>query len=207
MVLVKDRALSDDVAFRFCDCSWSEWPLSPEKFARWVVGRGRPGPLRNLFMDYETIGEHHSAETGIFEFFEEWPDRVLAEGETCFRTCGEAMESAGPGKELSVPEPISWADTEQDLSAWRGNAMQENALQELYSLGKAVRGSGCAELLGDWRRLQNSDHFYYMSTKDFADGAVHRYFNPHESPYDAYIGFMNVLDAMRARLGLPGTNG
>jgi alpha-amylase len=103
--------------------------------------------------------------------------------------------------EYDVPHLISWADTERDLSAWLGNAMQSNAISEAFALENPIKAKGDPDLLRDWRRLTTSDHFYYMCTKYFADGDVHKYFSPYDSPYDSYINFMNVLDNLRARAG------
>jgi alpha-amylase len=165
------------------------------------------GYVVNLFMDYETFGEHQWAETGIFDFMRELPGAVFALPENDFKTpseCAAAFPSAG---EYDVPHMISWADVERDLSAWLGNAMQSNALHELYRLEPLVKESGDEDLLDDWRKLQSSDHFYYMSTKHAADAAVHTYFNPYDTPYDAFINFMNVLDNLRGRLGLSASGG
>jgi alpha-amylase len=215
-ILLKNYRLSDDIAFRFSNRGWSEWPLSAEKFAGWVNQINGDGFLCNLFMDYETLGEHQWADTGIFQFLEALPAKVfdVSPGQNHFNTPSEALAQFEPVGEYDVPQFISWADTERDLTAWRGNAMQTNALEETYRLEKAVKqrmaaaqASGDAErikdaayLLEDWRKLTTSDHFYYMCTKYFADGDVHKYFNPYDSPYDSYINFMNVLDNVRTRL-------
>ncbi|MBS0190604.1 MAG: glycoside hydrolase family 57 protein [Phycisphaerales bacterium] len=209
-LLLKNYRLSDDIAFRFSNRGWAEWPLTPEKFAAWV---GRTGGLCNLFMDYETFGEHQWADTGIFRFLELLPQQVL-DGKNTFLTASQALVSRAPSDELDVPEYTSWADTERDLSAWRGNAMQSGAMDETFALGVKIREKAAKlqgaenkrrweaaqRLLDDWRRLTTSDHFYYMCTKYFADGDVHKYFNPYDSPYDSYINFMNVLDNVRTRL-------
>ena len=197
-MLLKNYRLSDDIAFRFSNRGWVEWPLTAEKFARWVNQVNGNGYLVNLFMDYETLGEHQWEDTGIFEFFRRLPDEVFSHGDD-FVTPSEAIDRYPVTGELDVPNLMSWADTERDLSAWLGNAMQSNALHELYRVEPLVKAQRDAELLLDWRRLQTSDHFYYMCTKYFADGDVHKYFNPYESPYDSYINFMNVLDNIRAR--------
>jgi alpha-amylase len=197
-LLLKNYRLSDDVAFRFSNRGWKEWPLTAEKFANWVHQINGDGYMCNLFMDYETFGEHQWADTGIFEFLGALPDKVLERGDD-FKTpsqCIDAYQSVG---EYDVPHMISWADTERDLSAWLGNAMQSNALHELYKLEPIIKASKDAHVISDWRKLTTSDHFYYMCTKYFADGDVHKYFNPYESPYDSYINFMNVLDNIRVR--------
>ena len=199
-LLLKNYRLSDDIAFRFSDRHWAEWPLTAEKFADWVHQVNGNGYTVNLFMDYETFGEHQWADTGIFTFLKHLPEKIFDHPDDDFKTPSEVVEAYQPSGQLDVPYMISWADTERDLSAWLGNAMQSNALYELYRLEQQVKDSKDDDVLRDWRKLQISDHFYYMCTKYFADGDVHKYFNPYESPYDSYINFMNVLDNLRARL-------
>ena len=201
-LLLKNYRLSDDIAFRFGDRSWSSWPLTADRFARWVNQVNGNGFTVNLFMDYETFGEHQWADTGIFEFLTHLPGEVLADADNDFRTPSEVVRNYAAVGEYDVPHLTSWADTERDLSAWLGNAMQADAVSATYRLEEAVKSRGDEALLRDWRRLTTSDHVYYMSTKYFADGDVHTYFSPYESPYDSYINFMNVLDNLRSRLGL-----
>jgi alpha-amylase len=199
-LLLKNYRLADDIAFRFGNRDWSEWPLTADKFARWIHNINGNGYVVNLFMDYETFGEHQWEDTGIFEFLRHLPAEVFKWPDDDFKTpsqCAAAYEASG---EYDVPHVISWADTERDLSAWLGNAMQSNALHELYRLEPLVKEYGDPAVLEDWRKLQASDHFYYMCTKYFADGDVHKYFNPYDSPYDSFINFMNVLDNLRSRL-------
>lgn len=199
-VLLKNYRLSDDIAFRFSNREWEQWPLTAEKFARWVSQINGHGLVCNLFMDYETFGEHQWASTGIFDFMRSLPAEVMRHGDNNFLTPSQVVDAHEPHGEIDVPHMISWADQERDLSAWLGNAMQSNALHELYKLEGALKEKGDAGLLDDWRRLTTSDHFYYMSTKYWADGDVHKYFSPYESPYDSYINFMNVLDNIQTRL-------
>jgi len=199
-LLLKHYRLSDDIAFRFSDRSWPEWPLRAERFAEWVDQVNGNGYVVNLFMDYETFGEHQWAESGIFDFMYHLPEHIQKGGKNDFKTLSEAIATYPPVGELDIPHMISWADVERDLSAWLGNAMQAGALHELYRLEAAVKAAGDPGLLHDWRCLQTSDHFYYMCTKWFSDGDVHKYFNPYESPYDSYINFMNVLDNLRSRV-------
>ncbi len=199
-LLLKNYRLSDDIAFRFSNHSWEEWPLSATKFAKWVNDVNGNGYVVNLFMDYETFGEHQWADTGIFDFMWHLPEEVLKYPDNDFQTPGGALHKYDAVGEIDVAHMISWADTERDLSAWLGNAMQSNALHEVYRLEDPVKASGDVGIISDWRKLQTSDHFYYMCTKWFADGDVHKYFNPYESPYDSYINFMNVLDNLRLRL-------
>jgi len=198
-LLLKNYALSDDIAFRFSNRNWSQWPLTADKFANWIHDANGNGQVINLFMDYETFGEHQCADTGIFEFLSHLPGSVLRHPDNSFKTPSEVIHAYEAMDTIDVPHLISWADTERDLSAWLGNAMQSNAIHELYRLERAVRASRDPDILSDWRKLQVSDHFYYMCTKYFADGDVHKYFNPYDSPYDSYINFMNVLDNLRGR--------
>lgn len=203
-VLLKHYRLSDDIAFRFADRSWTHWPLTAEKFTQWVddiaeQDDANASPMCNIFMDMEAIGEHQPSETGIFQFLAALPEKLIAAGHR-FCTMDQLIDQADDSDEFDAPNMISWADTERDLSAWLGNAMQANALHELFKMEREVKTRGDEELLRDWRLLSASDHFYYMCTKYFADGEVHKYFNPYESPYDSYINFMNVLDHMRTRM-------
>jgi alpha-amylase len=198
-MLLKNYSLSDDIAFRFSNRQWAQWPLTAEKFSHWVNAVNGCGQTVNLFMDYETLGEHQWEDTGIFDFMKHLPGEILKHPDNNFKTPSEVVASYEPLGVVDVPHVISWADTERDLSAWLGNPMQSNALHELYRLEKRVKRAGDERVLDDWRRLQTSDHFYYMCTKYFADGDVHKYFNPYDSPYDSYINFMNVLDHLQGR--------
>jgi alpha-amylase len=200
-LLLKNYRLSDDIAFRFSNRAWEQWPLHADKFAQWVTQINGHGFLCNLFMDYETFGEHQYAETGIFDFMRHLPGEIMkASRENNFLTPSQIIDAQEPAGEIDVPHMISWADAERDLSAWLGNAMQSNALHELYKLETALKEKGDEQLLSDWRRITTSDHFYYMCTKHWSDGDVHKYFSPYESPYDSYINFMNVLDNIQTRL-------
>jgi alpha-amylase len=198
-LLLKNYRLSDDIAFRFSNRSWNQWPLKAEKFASWVNAVNGNGYTVNLFMDYETFGEHQWEDTGIFNFMRHLPDEILKHPHNDFKTPSEVVASYEPVGVFDVPYTISWADIERDLSAWLGNNMQQNALRELYKLESTVKSTNDKEIISDWRKLQISDHFYYMCTKWFSDGDVHKYFNPFDSPYEAYINFMNVLDNLNSR--------
>jgi alpha-amylase len=200
-VLLKNYRLSDDIAFRFSNREWAEYPLTAEKFSRWIHRIHKSAHAVNLFMDYETFGEHHWAETGIFDFLKLIPEGILSNPGFRFQTPAEAAAEYTPSGTLTVPEFMSWADTERDLSAWLGNQMQQDAAQALYALESRIKASHDPELLHNWRLLQTSDHFYYMCTKWFEDGNVHKYFNPYPSPYDAYINFMNILSDLTERIG------
>ncbi len=202
-VLLKNYRLSDDVAFRFSDKGWKEHPLTVEKYVRWVNAVNGNGNVVNLFMDYETFGEHQWADTGIFQFMKALPGELLRHPDNDFKTPGEVADSYQPVGVLDMHSFVSWADLERDLSAWLGNSMQRAAIEELYALRDHVFASGDEELIADWRRLTTSDHFYYMCTKWFSDGDVHKYFNPYETPYDGYIAFMNVLNDVALRVGAP----
>jgi alpha-amylase len=198
-LLLKNYSLSDDIAFRFGNRQWNEHPLMADKFAAWVNRINGNGQTVNLFMDYETFGEHQWQDTGIFDFMAHLPEEVLKYPDNDFKTPSEVADAYEAMDVVDVPHIISWADMERDLSAWLGNAMQSNALHEVYRLEKQVRQTRDQRILEDWRKLQTSDHFYYMCTKYFADGDVHKYFNPYDSPYDSYINFMNVLGNLKSR--------
>jgi alpha-amylase len=198
-LLLKNYSLSDDIAFRFSNRAWSQWPLTAEKFADWISNVNGCGNVVNLFMDYETLGEHQWEDTGIFDFMRHLPHEILKHPDNNFKTPSEVAQCYQPADTVDVPHIISWADTERDLSAWLGNAMQSNAIHELYRIEKNIKRTGNEKIISDWRNLQISDHFYYMCTKYFSDGDVHKYFNPYDSPYDSYINFMNVLDNLQRR--------
>jgi alpha-amylase len=199
-LLTRDYELSDEIAFRFSDKNSPNFRLTPESFAELIAQRG--GDVCNLFMDFEAIGEHQGAETGIFEFFERLPEAAM-DRDLRFMTVGEAMTTHEPAAALSVDRQTSWADAERNLSAWMSNTMQTGALNELFRIEATVKASGDPRLIEQWRRLTTSDHFYYMSVKLKSDGEVHQYFSPYDSPYDGYINFMNVLDHLRERLTGP----
>lgn len=199
-LLLKNYRLSDDVAFRFSNRHWQEWPLTAPKFVNWLQDSGQ-GTNFNLFMDYETFGEHQWSDSGIFDFLEHLPGEWLSKGDTDFKTVSEIADAHEATDSIDMPHIVTWADTERDLTAWTGNAMQTEALQAIYQLTDKVLASGDERLIEDWRRLQTSDHFYYMCTKWFNDGDVHAYFSPYENPYEAYIAFMNSWHDMRLRAG------
>jgi alpha-amylase len=198
-LLVKNYKLSDDIAFRFSERSWKEHPLTAEKFAHWVSEHNGSGEVINLFMDYETFGEHQWADTGIFEFLRHLPAELAKKRDIDFVTPSVAAERYQPVGELDAPHFVSWADTERDLSAWLSNDMQREAMEKLYALEAEIKNINDERLLEDWRRLQTSDHFYYMCTKWWNDGDVHKYFNPYDSPYDAFIAFINALNDVKLR--------
>lgn len=197
-LLLKNFRLSDDIAFRFSDRSWDQWPLTADKYASWL--NSADGEIVNLFMDYETFGEHQSADTGIFEFIASLPEQVFASTDFEFLTPKEAAAKHQPIAPLHVPYPISWADEERDLTAWLGNELQNEAFEELYNTRTRVNALKNEALLHDFDCLQASDHFYYMSTKLFSDGVVHQYFTPYDTPYEAFINYMNVLSDFIVRV-------
>lgn len=192
-VLLKNFLLSDDIAFRFSNKTWPDYPLTTDKFVKWINAIPKEEQVLNLFMDYETFGEHQWAETGIFEFMRHLPAAVLDQSSFTFSTPSEVAASAPGVSKIHVPIPISWADEERDLTAWLGNDMQDEAFDRLYEMEKLVREIDDPEIQRDWGYLQTSDHFYYMCTKFFSDGSVHEYFSPYDTPYDAFINFMNAL--------------
>ncbi len=198
-LLLKNYRLSDDIAFRFPDRGWKEWPLTAEKYLKWMEDAFIDCPLVNLFMDYETFGENIWADTGIFSFFEKFVELWLGGYENRFVTVSEALEENKPVAPLSMPDTVSWADTERDLTAWLGNKMQQEAMRTAYELKDSVLQTADQQLIEDWRRLQTSDHPYYMCTKWFSDGDVHAYFSPYDSPYDAFLYYMNALRDLRYR--------
>ena len=197
-LLLRNSGLSDDIAFRFSNKGWENWPLTTDKFVSWL--KSGDGEIVNLFMDYETFGEHQAASTGIFDFMKYLPAAVLADGEFEFVTPARAARKHKPVAPLCIPDAISWADEERDTSAWLGNELQNEAFNKLYSLSEKLAILNDAELWSDFGHLQESDHFYYMCTKYFSDGAVHKYFNPYDTPFEAFINYMNVLSDFMLRI-------
>lgn len=197
-LLLRNSGLSDDIAFRFSNKGWENWPLTTDKFVSWL--KSGDGEIVNLFMDYETFGEHQAASTGIFDFMKYLAAAVLADGEFEFVTPARAARKHKPVAPLCIPDAISWADEERDTSAWLGNELQNEAFNKLYSLSEKLAILNDAELWSDFGHLQESDHFYYMCTKFFSDGAVHKYFNPYDTPFEAFINYMNVLSDFMLRV-------
>ncbi len=189
-VLLRNYKLSDDIAFRFSSSESEDQPLTAKKYMDWI-GQEQ-GDVVNLFMDYETFGEHNKAETGIFTFFREFVE-LAVEGGTNFSTPQDIAEEFQSVAVLHVPHAMSWADEERDLSAWLGNELQDEAFDKLYALRDKIEKANDKNLSYVFGALQASDHFYYMCTKWFSDGDVHSYFNPYDSPYDAFMNYMNVI--------------
>ena len=198
-ILLRNYTLSDDVGFRFSAKFWKDYPLTAEKYAYWMAQN--EGDLINLFMDYETFGEHHWETTGIFDFLNNLPNEVFKHKHLDFVTVSEAVARYEPVGEIDVPWAISWADEDRDVSTWLGNDMQKACFNELKNLGKKLKEKDDKEMLNTWRRLQTSDHLYYVSTKGMEDGAVHAYFSPYDGPYDGFINYMNILQDLKQRLG------
>ncbi len=200
-LLLKNYSLSDDIAFRFSNRDWPEWPLTAEKFARWVSHVNGNGNVVNLFMDYETFGEHQWEDTGIFQFLRAFPDEVIKRKLT-FNTPSEVVDMYKPVAEIDVGDfsTVSWADMERDTSAWLGNDMQRRCFEEAKQLGPYVKKTGDRELLRIWKHLLTSDHYYYMCTKWLEDGDVHSYFSIHSSPFDAAVNFMAVIMDFKAQV-------
>ncbi|MFH1444312.1 MAG: glycoside hydrolase family 57 protein [Candidatus Peregrinibacteria bacterium] len=198
-LLLKNFRLSDDVAFRFSDKSWVGFPLKAETFTNWLLGGG--GHSVNLFMDYETFGEHQWEDTGIFEFLRTLPGIWQEHGVKC-ATPSQVIDAWEQNEKpvYDAHSLISWADTERDLSAWQGNQIQVAAMQALYALGPLVKATGNPDLIRTWRKLQTSDHFYYMCTKYWNDGDVHKYFSPYDSPYEAYRRFSHAICDLKSRV-------
>ena len=190
-VLLRNYKLSDDIAFRFSNQGWDQYPLTADKFAQWISDEN--GEVINLFMDYETFGEHQKATTGIFDFVKALPKAILKQKDVCFATVSEAAKAYQPVGVLHCPHVMSWADEERDVTAWLGNELQNEAFSKLYALKDKVKALKNADFEYVWNFMQTSDHFYYMATKWLSDGDVHAYFNPYGSSYEAFINYMNVL--------------
>ena len=202
-LLLKNYKLSDDIAFRFGDHDWEQWPLTADKFTKWLNDTP-DAQVFNLFMDYETFGEHQWQESGIFNFLDDLPEKWLKNDNNTLMTVSEAIDNFEPVDYVDAPETVTWADTERDLSAWLGNPMQQQAIVALYELESKILSTDDLGLIEDWRLLQTSDHFYYMCTKWFNDGDIHAYFSPYDTPYEAVINYMNVWHDLQFRLGEKG---
>ena len=199
-LLLRNYNLSDDIAFRFSNKGWEMWPLTADKYVNWLKESAKDDEIINLFMDYETFGEHQSAESGIFDFMKALPGAVLADGTFSFVTPTEATKKHKAIGDLDVEDPISWADEERDVTAWLGNELQQEAFNKVYAMTEKLSIVNDPDLWEDFGHLQESDHFYYMCTKFFSDGEVHKYFNPYDTPYEAFINYMNVISDFQIRL-------
>jgi alpha-amylase len=199
-LLLRNFRISDDISFRFSNVGWSEYPLTADKFAGWLNKLDKKEETVNLFIDYETFGEHQWLESGIFDFLKALPKSIYKNTNFTFHTPSEIAEQLLPISTISVPHSISWSDEERDITVWLGNELQIDAFNRLYSLTDKVNRCNDEKIKKDWKYLQSSDHFYYMSTKFFTAGATQAYFNPYETPYDAYINYMNVLSDFSIRV-------
>lgn len=198
-LLLKNYRLSDDLAFRFGDKKWAGWPLTPAKYAEWIMQSDASSKIVNLFMDFETFGEHQWADTGIFDFFKQFVEHWSRHyGD--FATVSDTIARYDPVDTVSMTETVTWADNERDLSAWSGNALQRESLRYAYALEDEILQTGDTTLVDDWRKLLTSDHAYYMATKWHADGDIHAYFSPYDSPYDAFLSYMNTIRDLRWRV-------
>ncbi|MBO7132037.1 alpha-amylase, partial [Candidatus Saccharibacteria bacterium] len=199
-LLLKNYRLSDDIAFRFSNRGWGEWPLTVKKYQNWIDNDCLRGNLINLFMDFETFGEHQWADTGIFRFMDEFITSWLSEYDNRFVTASEACDLMPPADEVSMPETITWADTERDLSAWLSNSLQSSASEAIFSMRDAILNTHDGNLISDWRLMTTSDHPYSMCTKYWNDGDIHAYFSAYASPYESFMYFMNVVHDLEYRL-------
>ena len=198
-LLFRNSKLSDDIAMRFSDSSWHEYPLTADKYMNWIAQSPKEEQLINIALNYETLGENHPRETGIFDFLRALP-RFAEEKGIEFWTPSEAIAKLKPVDVISVTYPISGADEARDVSAWLGNDLQNEAYNKLYSVAERVHLCSDKRLLQDWSYLQSSDHFFYMSTKHFSDGVAHALFSPYESPYMAFTNYMNALSDFIVRV-------
>lgn len=199
-ILMRNFKLSDDISFRFSNKNWSEYPLTADKFVNWLERLNKKEEVVNLFLSYESFGERQTKSSGIFEFLKKLPEKIIESPHLKFATPSEVAEELQPVSAVNVPHPISWADEERDLTAWLGNEMQKEAFEKLYNLRKQMEKCSDFQLKKDWNYLQVSDHFYYMSTKYYSGGEDHSGFNPFDSPYEAFINYMNVLSDFKIRL-------
>lgn len=199
-LLLRNFQLTDDISIRFSIKEWSEWPLTTEKFAEWINALENKSEVINLFMDYESLGEKQRKETGIFEFLKSFPETIFKKTDYTFSTPSQVASTLQPASPLHIPYPVSWADEERDITNWLGNEMQNEAFDKLYDLELLVKNCNDFSIQNDWKRLQSSDHFIYMSTKWFSDGIGSKNNNPYNSPYDAFINYMNVLADFELRV-------
>jgi len=212
-LLLKHYSLSDDIAFRFSDTRWSRYPLTADGFISQLESillkeDTEKNLYLNLFMDYETFGEHQWKETGIFDFLERLVEKVIMHEVISFAIPSQVSGGDGcPAEKLSIYPAISWADTGRDLSAWISNDMQKNAVETIFEILNYIKQKGDSVLLETVRKLTSSDHFYYMSTKCFQDGDIHKYFSPYESPENAYRYFLFAAADVYEKLNISKADG
>ena len=202
-VLLRNYKLTDDIGFRFSARWWSEYPLTADKYARWLAST--EGQCINIFPDYETFGEHHWPETGIHDFLRHLPEEIMKWGNLQMATPSEVVSKYASQGEIDVPEAggtVSWADLERDSSGWLGNTMQWAYYSSLRRLEPIVKEADDSEFLKLWRYFQTSDHLYYMFTAGGGPGEVHSYFSPYESAMDAFAVAQALLLDFESRLRL-----
>jgi len=201
-VLLRNYRLSDDIGFRFSSRWWEEWPLTAEKYASWLAAT--KGQVIVVFIDYETLGEHHWSESGIYEFLRWLPGEVIKWDHLDWHTPYEVIQRHATVGEIDVQDlnTVSWADLERDSSAWIDNPMQFHSFETLKRLKQPVKTAGDEDLIKLWRYLQMSDHLYYMSIKGGGPGDVHNYFNPSGNPIEAFAVFSRVLSDLESRVQL-----
>jgi alpha-amylase len=206
-VLMRNFRFSDDISFRFSNKGWNEFPLTADKYAGWMKSLPKAEEIINIFINYETIGQLQPKSSGIFDFMNHLPGIVLKTRELEFETPAEVVRKHQPVSAIHVPHPVSWADEERDLTAWLGNELQKEAFDKLYRLKDKMSDCTDKRLQKDWTYLQTNDHLYYMCTKFFSDGEVHKSFNPYGNPYEAFINYMNVMSDFSIRLNALSTKG
>ncbi|MEM5853112.1 MAG: glycoside hydrolase family 57 protein [Candidatus Aenigmatarchaeota archaeon] len=199
-ILLRNYRLSDDIGYRFSAMNWDQWPLTADKYAAWL--NATPGQCINLFMDFETFGEHQWAESGIFWFLKSLPFEILKYDNLEFATPSEVIEVLEPVGEIDVFEfsTVSWADMERDVSAWLGNKMQQVCFEEIKNLGNFLKNLEDGELKRVWRLLQTSDHYHHMCNKMWSDGDVHKYFSYFNTPEEGFANFMKILSDLKAKI-------
>ena len=199
-VLLRNYRLSDDIGYRFSARNWDQWPLTAEKYTAWLSAT--PGQVINIFMDYETFGEHQPEDSGIFWFLKALPYMILKDPNLEVLKPSEIIEKYQPIGEIDVFEfsTVSWADMERDVSAWLGNKMQQISFNEIKNLEKLVKQAKNPDLIRIWRLLQQSDHYYYICNKWWSDGDVHKYFSIFGTPEEAFANFMNIISDFKTRI-------
>lgn len=198
-LLVRDNKLSDDINFRFTQGNWSEYPLTADKFISWIANSPDEEEVFNIYMGYEALGKLNPKSSGIFDFFRKLPEYAI-ERNIAFSTPSEIVDSFKSIGSLSAVYPISWTDEEKDVSAWCGNELQNEAISKLYSLSERVNLCNDLSVKLDWQRLQDSYHFFFMATKHYSNGRVLSQQVPYDTPYDAFINYMNVLSDFMERV-------
>lgn len=199
-LLLKNSKLSDDIAMRFSETHWDEYPLTSEKYTRWITHSLQDTEVVNLFMNYDVIGYYNRAGSGIFDFLRYFVKNTIENTDFQFLTPKEVVKKHEPKDVLHVPFPISWTDEERDITSWQGNELQKEAFSQLFKIQPLVKKKKNEELSDDYSRLQASEHFFYMRTKLFSDSDYHKYVSPYDSPYEAFINYMNILSDFIDRL-------